>query len=223
MNIFVLDKDPVKAARFHNDRHVIKMILESAQLLSTAHVVLDGEKVAAYDVPFLLRPTHVNHPCAIWARATGANYDWLYRLLVGLLAEYTRRYGKVHRYGQAPPWPAAGALVEAPAGALVTALAGAHGSGQAPAQRVSGESRTLPAVDSVAGQLAARPRALASGGRLQPWPQCMPALYKRAPANAVAAYRAYYFGEKQHIANWRAPATCPPWWDRRQERENVRA
>lgn len=90
MNIFYLDRDPVHAAQMQCDRHVVKMILETAQLLSTAHIELDGEQVA-------YRATHKNHPSAIWARQSVENYQWLYRHLQALGDTYTRRYGKVHK------------------------------------------------------------------------------------------------------------------------------
>jgi hypothetical protein len=91
MNIFYLDHDPVKAAEYHGDKHCIKMILESAQLLSTAHQVLDGPN------PNLYKLTHKNHPSAIWARESKANYEWLYSLLEALINEYKFRYGKDHK------------------------------------------------------------------------------------------------------------------------------
>lgn len=90
MNIFFLSNDPVEAAQNHNDKHVIKMILESAQLLCGAHIILDGENESLY------RLTHKNHPCSVWCRESLDNYIWLYRLFVSLCDEYTHRYGKVH-------------------------------------------------------------------------------------------------------------------------------
>jgi hypothetical protein len=98
MNIFVLDEDPVVAASYHCDKHVCKMILESAQMLCDAHIVHDGFKKAQKRVPLLLRATHINHPCAIWARQHVTNYEWLRALLGGLLDEYTFRYLKLHSY-----------------------------------------------------------------------------------------------------------------------------
>lgn len=98
MNIFVLSEDPRECARFHNDRHVVKMILETCQLMSTAHVFLDGERTAKARVPLILRPTHVNHPVAIWVRQTAENYNWAGELLRNLCLEYNQRYGKVHSY-----------------------------------------------------------------------------------------------------------------------------
>jgi hypothetical protein len=91
MNIFYLDKDPDKAATMMYNKHVVKMILESAQLLCTAHHVLDGDDA---DVPY--KPTHKNHPSAIWVRESADNYAWLYFHMLALGEEYTKRYGKKH-------------------------------------------------------------------------------------------------------------------------------
>lgn len=91
MNIFVLDKNPIVCARLHCDQHVRKMIVESAQLLSTAHHVLKSEVASE-----LYRPTHVNHPCAIWVRESSNNYVWLLDLFLALCNEYTFRTGKTH-------------------------------------------------------------------------------------------------------------------------------
>lgn len=91
MNIFYLSTDPEKAAQMMYNKHVVKMILESAQLLCTAHVISDGENA---DVPY--KVTHKNHPSAIWARESTSNYKWLYDHMIALGEEYTRRYGKKH-------------------------------------------------------------------------------------------------------------------------------
>ena len=94
MNIFYLDKDPVIAAQMSCDKHCIKMILESAQMLSTAHRVLDGDEYA--DNVGLYKMAHKNHPSTIWARSSSANYNWLYIHMISLMTEYTHRYGKHH-------------------------------------------------------------------------------------------------------------------------------
>jgi hypothetical protein len=94
MNIFYLDKDPVIAAQMMCDKHVVKMILESAQLLSTAHRVLDGDVYA--DSVGLYKTAHKNHPSTIWTRASVHNYMWLYNHMISLMQEYTCRYGKHH-------------------------------------------------------------------------------------------------------------------------------
>lgn len=91
MNIFVLDNDPKLAAQYHCDKHVVKMILETAQLLSTTARILGTE--------FGYKLTHKNHPCSIWARTSKDNAIWLQTLGVELLAEYKHRYGKIHKSG----------------------------------------------------------------------------------------------------------------------------
>lgn len=87
MNIFRLHDNPVMSAMLMNDQHVIKMILETAQLLSTAHWVRDGY-CAAY------KQTHVNHPSAVWARESKANYDWLFQHFEALIQEHMYRYDR---------------------------------------------------------------------------------------------------------------------------------
>lgn len=108
MNVFYLDKDPSQAAQWMTDSHVIKMVLESAQLLSTAHRVLDGvpykakskngRMITKYDHPDdrLYQATHVNHPSAVWVRQSSYNYQWLTIHFASLLDEYFVRYGKQH-------------------------------------------------------------------------------------------------------------------------------
>jgi len=94
MNIFYLDKDPVIAAQMMCNKHVVKMILESAQMLSTAHRVCDGDTYA--DEVGLYKLAHKNHPSTKWVRSNPFHYLWLYHHMVGLMNEYTHRYGKVH-------------------------------------------------------------------------------------------------------------------------------
>ena len=89
MNIFYLHNDPQVCAAYHCDKHVVKMILEYAQLLSTAHHELDGvPSIECY------KKTHVNHPCTKWVRESLQNYRWLMRLITGLNDEYRKRYNK---------------------------------------------------------------------------------------------------------------------------------
>ena len=112
MNIFYLDRDVIKCAEMHNDKHCVKMILEYAQLLSTAHRVLDGilsiglsetgRKQSRYVLSdgresLLYIATHLNHPSAVWVRQSAENYLWLANMLIALCEEYTYRYGKVHK------------------------------------------------------------------------------------------------------------------------------
>jgi hypothetical protein len=99
MNIFVLDWDVKKCAQYHNDKHVVKMILETAQLLCGVHHVTDQ---ANDQVPYKL--SHKNHPCAIWARKSLTNYLWLCELGLELSKEYTHRYGKRHKSQDVIEW-----------------------------------------------------------------------------------------------------------------------
>ncbi len=94
MNCFYVDARPRAAARMLCDTHVTKMVLETAQLLSTAHRVLDGDEWA--DAHALYKKTHVNHPSAVWVRSAPSHYHWAYTHLEGLCDEYTYRYGKTH-------------------------------------------------------------------------------------------------------------------------------
>ena len=114
MNIFILDKNIDKCAEAHVDRHVIKMILESAQMLCTVHwidkyvgyiprkltseewaIVREQKKTEPRPFPYL--PTMHNHPCSIWVRSSLENYEYLYTLALALNDEYGYRYGKSHK------------------------------------------------------------------------------------------------------------------------------
>lgn len=113
MNIFFLHTQAKAAAEYHCDKHVVKMILESAQLLSTAHRVLDGSPIVEKNPngrrmtrwrlndprdQILYQASHVNHPSAIWVRSNMDHYRWLYDLMYYLIGEYKYRYeGKYHK------------------------------------------------------------------------------------------------------------------------------
>jgi hypothetical protein len=86
MNIFILDKDIDRCARYHCDRHVSKMILESVQILCTA---LNKK---GFSTPY--RSTHVKHPCVLWVEESYDNFLWLAQLARALNAEYRYRYRK---------------------------------------------------------------------------------------------------------------------------------
>ena len=92
MNIFYLNKDPKIAAIEHNDKHCVKMILEYAQMLSTAHRERDGDERA--DNLSMYKRAHLNHPSTVWTRENEAQYNWLYSLFVALSDEYSYRYEK---------------------------------------------------------------------------------------------------------------------------------
>lgn len=93
MNIFVTDENPEVAARNLCDKHVHKMIVESAQMLSAAWWVLDSGSPG----PFSYKVTHKNHPCTKWVRESDGNYLWLGRHAMEMCKEYTRRYKKIHK------------------------------------------------------------------------------------------------------------------------------
>ena len=89
MNIFYLHSDPKVAASYFYDKHKVKMILECAQMLCTAHIALGND-----DVPY--KKSHLNHPSSVWVRANNENYQWLYEHMLALGKEYTKRYNKTH-------------------------------------------------------------------------------------------------------------------------------
>jgi hypothetical protein len=111
MNIFYLHHVPKECAKLHNDKHVVKMILEYGQLMSTAHRVLDGVEYYAKTKNnrkikrwllndnrehILWKASHIKHPSGIWIRSSSENYKWLFDLWCSLLEEYTYRYNKIH-------------------------------------------------------------------------------------------------------------------------------
>lgn len=128
MNIFVLSLNPREAARWHVDKHVVKMILESCQLLYNAHWAWGRPEILGYigysviglsylqkslDIPESMitapeggyRPVHIHHPCSVWTRRTIGNYLWLCRLSIELLIEFNWRYpGKIHKCEKHIQW-----------------------------------------------------------------------------------------------------------------------
>ncbi len=112
MNIFYLHKEPEVSAQLHCDKHVVKMIIEYAQMLSTAHRMVDGEqyyglskngrRIARWRHPnsnlenVLYKASHINHPSAVWVRENAIQYQYMYDMFTALCDEYTYRYGRVH-------------------------------------------------------------------------------------------------------------------------------
>ena len=172
MNIFYLSNNPQVASKEHIDKHVVKMILESAQLLCTSHRILDGTEYTETKInkankkrtvkryrlsdsnleSILYSATHINHPCAIWSRDSINNYMWLYNMFICLCDEYTYRYKKVHKCDSM----FRDLLKTAP-------------------KSISNKSISTPA-------------------------QAMPDQYK--DQNPVVAYRKYYIAEKAKFAKW---------------------
>lgn len=191
MNIFALDDNPKLAAQAHLDKHIVKMIIEYAQLLSTAHRVIDGKltefekpsgkvqkilllsgekvffdesaKIPKYRIenPKCYSASHVNHPSGVWARESDSNYLWLYQLFEATAIEYTHRYGKAHK-----TW--------------------------------------LALKDT----LRVAPRNIAAGDRTE-FAVAMPDEY-RVPNDPIASYKNYYLGSKARFARW--TNRKPPSW-----------
>mgnify|MGYP006883120924 FL=1 len=112
MNIFVLSEEPREAAQMVCDKHCSKMIIESGQMLSTAHRMLDGNlevyinangrKARRYNLndwrqQVLYKAVHYHHPCTVWTMESSENYKWHWQHLEALCAEYRFRYGKIHK------------------------------------------------------------------------------------------------------------------------------
>lgn len=92
MNIFATSKSAIQSAEYLDDKRVVKMVLETAQLLATSINLCGGK--ATY------KSTHINHPCSIWARTSKSNYIWLMMHFNALLAEYSKRFSKTHKCAQ---------------------------------------------------------------------------------------------------------------------------
>ena len=197
MNIFFTDKDPEVAARNLCDQHVIKMILESAQLLCTAHRVLDGIKLENLEIlrknkvrkvtryyledacrnDGLYKATHVNHPCSIWVRESSANYYWLYGHMRYLNSVYLERFGKTHKVFREP---------------------------------MCNNNNNL----TLAGRLASLPINITSSKEISLPPLAMPDKYKEK--SVTQSYKNYMIGEKitmgKRPARWTAPHDVPEWY-----------
>lgn len=110
MNLFYLHKDPVKSASMHVDKHAVKMVIEYAQMLSTAHRILDGKqyidassgrRIKRWALEgemegMLYKASHINHPSTQWVRGNAIQYQYAYDMFVALCDEYTYRYGRTH-------------------------------------------------------------------------------------------------------------------------------
>ena len=113
MNRFRIEETPSQCAQSHCDKHIVKMPLEEAQMLSTAHRMLDGtlerrpsvsgKTMSKYwKLPddregVVYKAVHMNHPCTVWAAESVGNYRWAFALFEYLCEEYAYRYGKVHK------------------------------------------------------------------------------------------------------------------------------
>lgn len=98
MNLFILDYDKEKCVQFYTDRHNIKIILEVAQLLCSAHHFTGS----TLEIPY--KPSHKNHPVCLWVRNSLSNYIYAVDLGKELCKEYTYRYNKVHKTQEVIEW-----------------------------------------------------------------------------------------------------------------------
>ena len=98
MNLFILDKDPIKAAEFYQDLHVNKIIIEGSQLLAAAYSL---DRLAKNDCPRTQKGKprvhgHYNHPMSIWTRKNLSNFLWTLQHIEALYLERLYRFGKSH-------------------------------------------------------------------------------------------------------------------------------
>jgi hypothetical protein len=182
MNIFYLDKDPKVAAQMACDKHVSKMIVESCQMLSTAHRILDGtdyydktkngRKIKRWKhpnsnlEPVLYKASHVNHPSTKWVMDSGFNYVWLYNHMLELNEEFKKRYGHTQ------------------------------------------DHKSVRLLGSILSHTPININWKKQGYDATP---AMPD-YCKVPGDSVASYRKYYINEKKRFATWKAPAVPPSWY-----------
>ena len=182
MNIFYLDKDPIKAAQMSCDKHCVKMIVESAQMLSTAHRMIDGNlytdktkagrKIKRWKHPnpnmekTLYKACHTGHPSTVWVMESAYNYHWLYRHMMALNTEFKMRYGHIL------------------------------------------DHKTIQLLE---GPLMYPPRNISLNTIATDPPPAMPE-YCKIKGDSVASYKKYYIYEKQRFATWKSPSTVPAWY-----------
>ena len=182
MNIFYLDKDPIKAAQMSCDKHCVKMIVESAQMLSTAHRMIDGNlytdktkagrKIKRWKHPnpnmekTLYKACHTGHPSTVWVMESAYNYHWLYRHMMALNTEFKMRYGHIL------------------------------------------DHKTIQLLE---GALMYPPRNISLNTIATDPPPAMPE-YCKIKGDSVASYKKYYIYEKQRFATWKSPSTVPAWY-----------
>lgn len=201
MNIFALDDSPGNAARCQHDRHVVKMILESAQMLSAASHA-SPDQFPTRDLESLYKPTHLNHPCNLWVRESANNYVWLALHMHALLAEYHHRFpGKSHACNRL--------MYEF----MVTCARIADLPHSSKSHRRGGF------LTDVEGVVAVNPSMIAFAASHSPFAVAMPDHFKatgltdKFSANdwAIESYRRYYLAEKVTGNRWTNPTYIPKW------------
>ena len=183
MNIFYVHKDPIVSAKMLIDKHVCKMIIESAQMLSTAHRMLDGEEYLQRNKngnrnikrwllkdnlfeTTLYKACHTGHPSTVWVMANVFHYNWLYNHMIALNDEFKLRYG--HTKDHMTIQKLKDILRHPPKNIPVNIIA----------------TDPTPAMPD----------------------EC------KIPGDVVGSYRKYYIEKKQSFASWKLPSTPPQWW-----------
>lgn len=191
MNIFYVHKDPAVAAKMLIDKHVVKMIIESAQMLSTAHRLLDGEQYEDRtkagrrikrwrlkdkgDEDIIYKASHIKHPSTVWVMTSAYNYNWLYKHMVALNDEFKLRYNHTE------------------------------------------DHMTIRKL----GKILNNPPKNISLSTIQTDPTpAMPDECK-IPGDVVASYRKYYVMKKREMASWKEPAVIPDWYIEGIEKQNM--
>ena len=191
MNIFVLDSDPVIAAQMMCDKHIPKMIVESAQMMCTAHRLLDGKETkrpsksgktmvkywdlyeGADDLEAELlyyAAVHTGHPCTVWTMESKANYHWHWEHMRALCDEYTYRFST-----EKEPYKM-------------------HKTHKEILYAIEAAPRNIPKIGMTEFAQA-----------MKMYPDCM------VPGDAVQAYRNYYHAAKP-FAKWEKGRAAPSWW-----------
>jgi hypothetical protein len=182
INIFAVHDDPIVASKMLCDKHINKMTVESAQMLSTVHRMLDGKleyrlsksgkrKVKYWAMPdgredVLYKSVHAAHPCTVWTMQNKKNYDWHYQHFCGLAQEFKYRYGKEHM--------------------SYTKLA----------------DILYDSPDNISHSGELTPFALA----MKQYPECV------VENNPVKSYRNFYVADKLKFAKWERGRPSPTWW-----------
>lgn len=196
MNIFVLSQSPQEAARYHCDKHVVKMILEYGQMLSTAHRLLDGKPTVAVDDLNRVKPKKFwlfegEHPEVeeIYDEEAGTIYKWVVR--------NAKMYQVAHANHPCSVW----------ARENHSNYRWLFDLFEATLAEYEKRYHKTHSAKRILGNLFARPRNIA-WGNLTPFAQAMPEEYKHA--DAVQAYRRFYVGTKARFAKWKN--TPAPGW-----------
>ena len=182
MNIFYVDRDPVKAAQMMSDKHIVKMILESAQMLCTAKRVLDGtpyedktkngRKIKRWrlenpnEEAIIYKAGWLRHPSTQWVMKSAYNYIWLYKHMIAMNDEYKLRYN--------------------------------HTKDHLAVQKLGELLRQPPKNINV--------RAIGTDATPAMPDECI------VPGDSVASYRKYYIMKKVRFATWKAPSKMPDWF-----------